>query len=259
MKDKILEKLDQIERDYEVTIIIACESGSRAWGFPSADSDYDVRFIYVHKTDWYLSLTEERDVIELPIKGLLDINGWDLRKALGLLRKSNPALLEWLNSPIIYRKRDDLLKPFLDLSKRAFLPESSCYHYLSMCKSGIAGYQNAEKAKLKRYLYSLRPLLCCQWVIDRSTQPPMLFSELIDEYLPSGDIRNIINELLAIKKGTNESDLVERNSVLENYINSKYDKLDSLIPKNPEKEPVEAFNETFREILNSTNFHGKSN
>jgi predicted nucleotidyltransferase len=100
----ILEQLEQIEQEEQVTILYACESGSRAWGFPSQDSDYDVRFIYLHKPEWYLSIYDKRDVIERPINNMLDINGWDLRKALNLFRKSNPPLLEWLQSPIQYKE-----------------------------------------------------------------------------------------------------------------------------------------------------------
>ena len=106
MKEEILRRLDQIEREDDVRIVYACESGSRAWGFESTDSDWDVRFIYVHPRDWYLSIDvgEKRDVIERPINDELDISGWDLRKALKLLRKSNPPLLEWLSSPIVYKE-----------------------------------------------------------------------------------------------------------------------------------------------------------
>ena len=105
MEKEILKRIAEVEATENVTIFYACESGSRAWGFPSADSDYDVRFIYLRKPDWYLSIDVEdkRDVIERPINDELDISGWDLRKALKLLWKSNPPLLEWLVSPIVYK------------------------------------------------------------------------------------------------------------------------------------------------------------
>ncbi len=105
MKQKIIDQLSSIEKEYSVTIILACESGSRAWGFPSSDSDFDVRFIYVNKKDWYLSIADKRDFIEIPIDDALDINGWELRKSLQLMRKSNSPLLEWLSSPIQYHVR----------------------------------------------------------------------------------------------------------------------------------------------------------
>lgn len=105
MEDTIRSRLDAIQASENVCIVYACESGSRAWGFPSADSDYDVRFIYVRPVEWYLSIDDKRDVIECPVEDGLDINGWDLRKALRLSRKSNPPLLEWLGSPIVYLQK----------------------------------------------------------------------------------------------------------------------------------------------------------
>ena len=115
----IQEKLNQLEAEYGVQILLAVESGSRAWGFASPDSDYDVRFIFWHPKDWYLSVFEQRDVIELPVDAVLDISGWDIRKALRLLWKSNAALIEWLNSPIVYRAHP----------KRKFLDELAPYAF----------------------------------------------------------------------------------------------------------------------------------
>ena len=108
--EEIQRSIDEIEQSENVTVLYACESGSRAWGFHSQDSDYDVRFIYAHPPDWYLSvdLEKKRDVIERPILDDLDVSGWDLRKSLQLFRKSNPPLLEWLDSPIVYRDRFDV-------------------------------------------------------------------------------------------------------------------------------------------------------
>ena len=99
----VLEALARIEEEHDVRIVFACESGSRGWGFSSPDSDYDVRFIYAHDLDWYLTVFPGRDVIELPIDDVYDVSGWDLRKALGLLRNGNATLVEWLSSPVVYR------------------------------------------------------------------------------------------------------------------------------------------------------------
>ena len=135
MRDKILEQLGQIERDHNVTIILACESGSRAWDFPSADSDYDVRFVYAHTAQWYLSILPGRDVIEIPVGPILDINGWDVRKALQLLRKSNCSILEWLSSPIRYCCNEDLLRIIVDVVPLGFRKRTSARHYLSMARA----------------------------------------------------------------------------------------------------------------------------
>lgn len=99
MRKVIIEKLQQIEKQENVRILHAVESGSRAWGFESPDSDFDVRFIYVRPRDYYLKLEQTRDVLEFPINDLLDVNGWDLQKALRLLHRSNPSVFEWFKSP----------------------------------------------------------------------------------------------------------------------------------------------------------------
>src|ERR1051325_12100355 len=102
MRDVIQRKIAQIGQEEQVQVLYACESGSRAWGFASTDSDYDVRFVYCHPSNWYLSILDRPDVIERPIENDVDLSGWDVRKALQLFRKSNPPLLEWLDSPILY-------------------------------------------------------------------------------------------------------------------------------------------------------------
>src|SRR5262245_32616508 len=109
MKETIIEKLHEIELSQQVQVLFACESGSRAWGFHSIDSDYDVRFVYMHRSDWYLSIEDKKDVIELPVNEVLDISGWDLRKALKLFRSSNSVIYEWLQSPILYIEGDGFI------------------------------------------------------------------------------------------------------------------------------------------------------
>ena len=133
---EILVRLNAVEKDEGVKILYACESGSRAWGFPSRDSDYDVRFVYVHPAEWYLSidLEKKRDVIERPITDQIDLNGWDLRKALGLYRKSNPPLLEWLNSPIVYWETYGVAAKLRDVCATSLLSEVV---YVSLSAHGI--------------------------------------------------------------------------------------------------------------------------
>jgi len=137
MNQRIVEELHQIEAAHGIKVLYACESGSRAWGFPSADSDYDVRFLYLHPREHYLSIDIEhrRDVIERPISEMLDINGWDLRKALQLLRKSNPPLLEWLQSPIIYLDRFEVAAALRRMLTTYHSPIACAYHYLSMARN----------------------------------------------------------------------------------------------------------------------------
>src|SRR5450755_2879949 len=94
MLETIKQKLYELETNQNIRILYACESGSRAWGFPSPDSDFDVRFIYARTTNDYLSIHEIKDVIDLPVNEVLDIGGWDIKKALKLFLKSNAPLYE---------------------------------------------------------------------------------------------------------------------------------------------------------------------
>ncbi len=253
MTSKILQELKNIETRYNVKILYACESGSRAWGFPSADSDYDVRFLYVHPLNWYLSIFNKRDVIELPVNDLLDINGWDLKKALNLLRKSNPVLLEWLNSPIVYTANAEALVPLRKLAKTAFLPRSACYHYLGMARTANAKLADTLRIRPKTYFYILRPLFCCTWIIERLQPPPMGFEELLNTHLTPGILRKKIDDLLEIKRQSHESDTIERSPELDNYIATLFQDIATHIPKNQPKADTALFDNTFREILHINN------
>jgi hypothetical protein len=253
MKNRIVKELNEIEKNYDVKVIYACESGSRAWGFASEDSDYDVRFIYVHPKDWYLTIADKRDVIEIPFDGELDISGWDIRKSLKLLRKSNSPLLEWLSSPIRYRNVSPVMNAFVELSTDAFLPESSCHHYLSMAQNIIANFYDGEDAKIKSYLYSLRTILCCKWIIRRMNQPPMKIQDLLKEFLPSGELRELVDKLIYVKSRGSESANIKRSLIFEKYLKKQLNFIETKIPKNPKKIPIEKFDSVFQEILLESN------
>lgn len=215
---KIDSELKRIEQEEGVRILYACESGSRAWGFPSKDSDYDVRFIYVRPVDWYLSIFEKRDVIERPISDQLDINGWDLKKALNLFRKSNPPLLEWLQSPIQYMEQYGVTKQIRQLSPLTFSPRSSMYHYLHMAKGNFREYLQGEYVKIKKYFYVLRPILACQWIEERGSMPPMDFEELVEQMLPESKLKQEVYTLLTRKKAGVEFDLEPKITVINDYL-----------------------------------------
>ena len=170
MRELILQKLDEMEQTEGIRILHAVESGSRAWGFPSPDSDYDVRFIYVRTPEYYLKLEKTRDVIELPINDMLDINGWDLNKTLRLLHSSNPTLFEWMSSPIVYRQTGfiDRLQPILD---DYFSCKSGLWHYLSMAESNYRAYLKGDMVRAKKYFYVMRPILACKWILHKGYPP----------------------------------------------------------------------------------------
>ncbi len=252
MQQVIINELRNIERKHNVKIILAIESGSRAWGFPSNDSDYDVRFIYVNKTDWYLSIYEKRDVIELPVDNILDINGWDLRKALKLMKKSNSPLLEWLSSPIQYLVWQQAFDQLITLSKKSFLPETSCHHYLSMAKSKFHTIQESQQVKLKTYMYAIRPILCCDWIVNNQTQPPMHISDLLDSITGNKIFINEVTDFIKKKENHSEGYMVDRSEIIDNYINTKSLQLYNQIPKNTKKLEADQFDDVFKKILSNS-------
>ena len=173
--DAIQQAIADIETTHDVRVLFAAESGSRAWGFASPDSDYDVRFIYVHRPDWYIGIGEPRDVIEAMLPGDLDLSGWDLRKTLRLFLRCNLALNEWLGSPIVYAERGDLAQRLRDLLPAAFRAPAGYHHYLSMAQGVFNDHLASDPVRLKRVFYVLRPLLACRWIAASSTQPPIEF------------------------------------------------------------------------------------
>ena len=155
VKDKLL----KIGKENNVKILYAVESGSRAWGFESLDSDYDIRFIYAHEIKWYLNILPKKDVIEYPIVNEFDYSGWDLRKTMFLLNKSNPVFFEWLRSPIVYYKDNFFYNTMEQLSKEYFSPISSVYHYLHMANGNYRQFLQTDEVKIKKYFYVLRPIM----------------------------------------------------------------------------------------------------
>jgi predicted nucleotidyltransferase len=216
MQNIIIEKLKEIERNENIKILLAVESGSRAWGFASSDSDYDVRFIYVRPKEFYLRLDKTRDVIELPINDELDINGWDLKKALTLLHNSNPTLFEWLSSPIVYCKTDFMDNNCEKLNSY-FSAKKSLYHYLHMAENNNREFLRDDIVKLKKYFYVLRPILACKWILEHKSQPPMRFEELLNSQL-SDYIRKEVDELLKTKINSPEIKMIKRVEKINDYI-----------------------------------------
>lgn len=238
-------ELDAVEASHDVRVLYACESGSRAWGFASPDSDYDVRFVYVHDPAWYLRLEDRRDVIEWKLDDVLDINGWDLAKLLRLMRNSNPTVFEWLASPIVYRELPQM-EPVRLLAPRAFQLKPDVYHYLHMARGNYGEFLQGEQVRVKKYLYVVRPLLAARWVIDERTAPPMPFADLADSKLDPS-VRPVIEQLLAEKAHTSELGSRPRIDSLNAWIERQISELDGTARTLPrqEKLPWEEFDEAF--------------
>jgi uncharacterized protein len=248
MTAEIEQALRMIEHKYAVRVLYAVESGSRAWGFASVDSDYDVRFIYAHPRDWYLTIHEGRDVIEEMLPLELDVSGWDLRKALKLLQKSNPPLIEWLGSPIVYREDPEFMPKLRKIASEGFSAKHCAHHYLSMAQSNFRTYLQGERVRAKKYLYVLRPLLAAQWLIAGRGAPPVLFASLL-ELADCSDVQLQIRELLALKASGNELDDLPRNEVLHEFIQHELAVLQDLSSVPHRKIESESLDRLFREAL----------
>lgn len=229
MERLIIEKLKEIEMNENVKIIGAFESGSRAWGFASSDSDYDVRFIYIRKKNDYLRLDEMRDVIEYQLDDVFDINGWDLKKALRLLFKSNPTLFEWCNSPIVYHETE-LFSKFKILLPKFFSCKKSILHYLSMAESNYRMYLKTDDVRIKKYFYVLRPLLAALWIVNKKSQPPMLFTDLVDAELDLS-MKPIVDKLFQIKKEKPELSIAPKIQELNDYVEKTLNDIKGVVSK----------------------------
>ena len=216
---EINEKLDEIEKKEGVRILHAVESGSRAWGFASPDSDYDVRFIYVRPKADYLRLDEPKDFIEWQLDEVLDINGWDLKKALKQFAKGNATLYEWSGSPIVYRTTDDWAR-VKETAKQYFSEKSAVYHYYGTANNTLCEYLRGETVRYKKYFYALRPLLAAQYIERFHKTPPVLFDDLLQMELPE-TLRAAINELLEIKKVTTEKEENPQMPVIREFIETE--------------------------------------
>jgi predicted nucleotidyltransferase len=249
---QILSALDEIEARERVRILYACESGSRAWGFESADSDYDVRFLYLRAREWYLSIDVELrpEVIEIPVEESLDINGWDLRKALHLLRKSNPPLLEWLGSPIVYREIPSVAERLRGLRSAYYSPRACMYHYVSMARGNYKEFLQGPDVIRKKYLYVLRPILAALWIEKDLGVVPTEFQKLVDRLVGPGSFRDSIAELLGAKRAGCELGLGSQLPAINAFIERELARLEQekagyVLPRRP----IEELNELFRATL----------
>jgi predicted nucleotidyltransferase len=205
MINKIKYYLAKIEHDKDIKILLACETGSRAWGFASPDSDFDIRIIYMHKKDWYLSLNESKDSIDMMFENNdIDITGWDLRKSLKLLLKSNSALLERIQSPIIYNCDEIFITELKQVAQLHYSRIATMHHYLSMAKKFLHELKGNKEYKLKKFFYTLRSATACKWILEKQQMPPIEFSRMLDALTIDASLITRINELIALKSKKSE-------------------------------------------------------
>ena len=248
---EIQEKLDEIEKKENVKILHAVESGSRSWGFASPDSDYDVRFVYVRPKESYLSIEEPKDVIEFQLDEVLDINGWDLKKALKLFAKGNATLFEWSGSPVVYRTTPEWER-IREVSKQYFSEKTAVCHYYGTANSTYMEHLQGEMVRYKKYFYALRPLLAAEYIERHHEAPPVLFADLLNMELPE-TFRSALDELLEIKKRTTEKEMNPQMPAIREFIETELKKQKEIgdrLPNDHNKD-LEALNKIFREVLES--------
>lgn len=249
----IPEKIKAIEKKEHIKILYAAESGSRSWQVSAPDSDYDIRFIYIRRPKDYLRLDKFYDVLEFPIEENWDMSGWDLFKALGLLKKSNPRLFEWFNSPIVYTG-ETFAARFKPVMFNYFSPKNTMLYYLHTAKTKQSHILQTDTVKIKQYLYAIHPLMAAKWIINHNTPPPVIFRELMANEL-SRDIYEDVETLLDKKIHFPEQSVIKRVSVIDEYINREILYLENQInfASEDSDKDWEMLNEFFLNELNSIN------
>lgn len=255
IQQEIQDNLDAIEKKYNVRILLAVESGSRAWGFASPDSDYDVRFIYVHEAMKYIRVDAMKDVIEWKLDEVLDINGWDLSKALSAFGKSNPNIMEWANSPIIYRKSAEW-DTIREVAFSCFSEKASLCHYYGIANTTYRTYLRGDQIMYKKYFYALRPLLCCRYIERYHQIPPMEFSLLMKQFdgkdpVLNQNLKKAIKELLDRKAMTDEGELNPQMPAIINFIKEECERQKQLssTATDDRMRDYAVLNKLFRQIL----------
>ena len=248
--ETIKAKLDEIERNENIRILYACESGSRAWGFASPDSDYDVRFVYVRPVEFYLKIEKTKDTLECELNETYDISGWDLKKLLWLLNRSNPSIFEWAASPIVYKTTVEW-ESVRKILGNHFSAVKALYHYNSITKNNLRRYfDGRNEVKYKPYLYNLRQCLACQWIMDKKSPPPIVFDALKKACLPQ-ELEETVDKMLALNKNKEEKDTGSRIREIDTYIEEIVSKVEEYLETQKERRESdwEELNGVFRSVI----------
>ena len=251
IQGEIIRVLEETEENNIVKIPLAIESGSRGWGFASPDSDYDCRFVYVHEKNWYLSVFDKPDIIEYTVDKVFDINGWDLRKFISHIVKSNAVMFEWLSSNEVYAKDEYVTNLLWDLAKRFFNPIAVSHHYLSIAKSKLSEVIEGEAAKLKNYFYILRPIANLNFIYQYNMIPHIEYFPTLSKTKVPDDILSEIMNLRKIKSVSVEGYKIERNELLIEYFESEIELFTNRLAdmKYIKCKDYELADETFMKIL----------
>lgn len=261
MEAEILKALHELELKEHISILLASEVGSHAWGYASKTSDFDVRFIYIYPPEQYLAIDPPKEGVDLFIKDQLDLRGWELRKALRFFRKSNPSLFEALHSPVLYRKNEALFSGMKQLEPETFSKRTCFSHYFHMARQNLKTWERDENPSIKLIFHCLRPVLMCKWLEENPSLPPLSLPGLLNP-LPSS-----IQQSFGALNGKRlvEGDLIEKKDphvmALHGFVSSTFKvmeqqrlKEEKMIKetKGQGKLPNEVFNHLFREVLRAS-------
>lgn len=219
-------RLNSIRSQHDVAIPLAVESGSRAWGFASPDSDYDCRFVFVRPVEQHLTPWPRRDVIEMPIEDDLDVNGWELGKAVKLLLKGNAVIIEWLRSPIVYSGEAWFRDAFLNFAVRFADRNLIGRHYLHLGERQQRESLGDEKnVPQKKMFYALRPAAALRWLRlnPRQTLPPMHFPTLMSQCDPPSDVAALVKDLIAAKRRSAELGVTSLPAPIAAFLAQEFD------------------------------------
>ncbi|GAA4181059.1 MULTISPECIES: nucleotidyltransferase domain-containing protein [Sphingobacterium] len=247
METKIKNRLNEIAEIEGISILFGCESGSRGWGFPSTDSDYDVRFFYIRKPSDYSSVFPLETELRYPITGELDISGWDLIKVLALLYKSNVSPFEWIQSPIVYHETSGFKEGFLPLIEDYFSARRQAHHYLGIVRSKIGDFCGGT-IRLKTLFYILRSLLAAEWCITHRSYAPMALADL-SGLMPEG-IRTEVAKLVQLKSEVDEGFNFSCPAIIKDYLEERFNHLEHEVHDLPMvKSYKEGLEDYFKTIL----------
>ena len=249
-KDLIGNRLLEIEQEHSITIMYACESGSRAWGFASPDSDFDIRFVYKRQLTDYLVLRDHPDTLEFPIADNLDFGGWDLKKFLNHVGKSNCVMFEWLQSPIVYCNRSGFQQKYRTVIDNCFEPRATLNHYLGLTKRTLLEFGDAQEVNIKKYFYILRPVLAALWIHEKNAIPPMEFGSLLSGLRIPDKVLSAIAALRKSKQSAVESEMIRRNGPIEDFVNSVVRSCEQNLPvstRDPDK--INTLNALFQQEI----------
>jgi predicted nucleotidyltransferase len=251
IKESIMNKLHDIESTHEVIIPLAIESGSRGWGFAATNADYDCRFIYVHKSKKYLSVFEEKEFIDYELDETYDIKGYDLKRALKYIIKSQATIFEWLSSNEVYIKNEPIVKTLQELVADFFNPIPVSHHYLSLARKMLGEITASDEAKIKKYFYILRPIANLNFIQQYGKMPFMEYDRTLAATPPPANIIEAIQELKQRKMNMPEHDKIPTHKLLVDYFISEIDRFEGVLKelKYDKNTDYARVDEVFRAII----------